>query len=195
MPAKTTKTTPKPAAWSSARKHLADWDKPALLALVKDLYDSSAPNRDFIQARCQGADGGGAVLETYRSKIIGQFFTKSKSGIGPLKLGEARKAIRDYRKATGNLAGTAELLMTYVENGTEFTRQYGDINERFYTSLESALDELAGLLRGRAREMYPQLCGRLTKVELVAGGIGWGYGDRVFQVVEDLKDALSPSAD
>ena len=161
---------------------------------MKDLYDSSVLNRDFIQARCQGADGGGGVLEIYRSKVIGQFFSKTKSGMGPLKLGEARKAIRDYRKATGNLSGTAELLMTYVENGTEFTRQYGDINERFYTSLESALGELAALLRGRAREMYPQLCGRLAKVELVARGIGWGYGDRVFEVVEYLKNALSPAA-
>ena len=43
--------------------------------------------------------------------------------------------------------------------------------------------------------MYPQLIERLTQVELMAGGIGWGYGDRVFEVVEDLKDALSPSAD
>ena len=34
----------------------------------------------------------------------------------------ARKAIRDYRRATRNLTGTAELLMTYVETGAEFTR-------------------------------------------------------------------------
>jgi len=192
MPAKTRKTATKPDGWSAARQHLANWDKPALLALVKDLYDSSAVNRDFIHARCEGAGGGGAVLETYRRKIIGQFFSKSFIGNGPLKLGEARKAIRDYRKATGNLAGTVELLMTYVENGTEFTRQYGDINERFYNSLESALDELAGLLRGKARETYPEVSERLATLEMKAGGIGWGYGDRVFEVVEDLKDELSP---
>jgi len=30
-----------------------------------------------------------------------------------------------YRKATGNLAGTLDLMLTYVENGTEFTRQFG----------------------------------------------------------------------
>jgi hypothetical protein len=152
-------------------------------------------NRDFIQARCQGGDGGGAVLETYRRKIIAQFFSKSTVGIGPLKLGEARKAIRDYRKATGNLAGTVELLMTYVESGTEFTSQYGDINERFYNSLESALDELAALLRGKARETYPLINGRLAKVARTAGGIGWGYGDHVFEVVEDLNDELSPADD
>ena len=41
---------------------------------------------------------------------MAQFFPAR--GIGKLKLGEARKAIRDYRKATGDLSGTAELLMT-----------------------------------------------------------------------------------
>ena len=33
---------------------------------------------------------------------------------------------------------------------------------------------------------------RLSKVALVAGGIGWGFGDHVFEVVEDLKDEFSP---
>ena len=75
-----------------------------------------------------------------------QFFPAR--GFGKLKLGEARKSIRDYRKATGNLPGTAELLMTDVENGTRFTREYGDIDERFYGSLKSALQKLATLLRG-----------------------------------------------
>ena len=80
---------------------------------------------------------------------MAQFFPAR--GIGKLKLGEARKAIRDYRKATGDLSGTAELLMTYVENGTRFTREFGDIDERFYSSVESALDELAASYAGRAK--------------------------------------------
>jgi hypothetical protein len=44
-----------------------------------------------------------------------------KSEFGKLKLAEAHKAIRDYWKATGSIPGTAELLMTYVENGVRFT--------------------------------------------------------------------------
>ena len=143
----TKKRTKKPGGWSTVRPHLTAWDKPALLALVKDLYEVAAENRDFIQARCQdgggGEESGGEVLEKYRRKIVEQFFPAH--GEGKLNLGEARKAIRDYRKATGNLPGTAELLMTYVENGAEFSHEYGDIDERFYSSVESALDELAAL--------------------------------------------------
>jgi hypothetical protein len=109
------KRTSQPGSWSAQRRHLATWDKPALLALVKDLYEAAANNRDFIQARCQAGESGGEILEKYRGKIVEQFYPAR--GEAKLKLGEARKAIRDYRKATGNLSGTAELLMTFVEQG------------------------------------------------------------------------------
>jgi hypothetical protein len=188
MPDEPTKPTKKPGGWSAARQHLTTWEKPALLALVKDLYDASAENRDFIRARCNAEDSGGEALEKYRWKIVEQFFPAR--GEGKLKLGEARKAIRDYRKATGNIPGTAELLMTYVENGTRFTDQYGDIDERFYSSVESALDELAALLRGEARDSYPQFVDRLAEVDRMASGIGWGFCDFVADVVGALEEEL-----
>jgi hypothetical protein len=155
---------------------------------VKDLYEAAAGNRDFIHARSKAGESGGEVLEKYRGKIVKQFFPAR--GFGKLKLGEARKAIRDYRKATGNLPGTAELLMTYVENGTRFTREYGDIDERFYSSVESALDELAALLRGEAQGMYPRFRDRLAKVEQMTDGIGWGFHDFVGDVVGRLEEEL-----
>lgn len=188
MPDEPKKPAKKPGGWSAARKRLATWDKPALLALVKDLHDAAPGNRHFIQARCQAEDSDGDALEPYRTKIVEQFYPKR--GFGKLKLGEARKAIRDYRKATGNIPGTAELLMTYVENGAEFTSQFGDIDERFYSSVESALDELAKLLRGPARELYPSFSERLTKVEQITGGIGWGFHDFISDVVRQLEDEL-----
>ena len=184
----TNQPTKQPGSWNAARQHLATWGKPALLALVKDLYDAAAVNRDFIQARCQADESGGEVLEKYRGKIVEQFFPKR--GEGKLKLGEARKAIRDYRKATGNIPGTAELLLTYVENGTKFTHEYGDIDERFYSSVESALAELSALLRGEARELYPQFSERLARVEQMSDGIGWGFHDFVAGLVGELENEL-----
>ena len=77
-----------------------------------------------------------------------------------------------------------------MENGTRFTHEYGDIDERFYSSVESALDELAALLRGEAREMYPQFSERLASVEQMTDGIGWGFHDFVADVVGRLEDEL-----
>src|SRR6266404_6267128 len=130
MSKETTKRIRKPGGWSTLRRHLVTWEKPALLTLVKDLYEADAENRDFIQARCQTGESGGEILEKYRGKIVEQFYPAR--GDGKLNLGEAHKAIRDYRKATGNLHGTVELLMTYVENGAEFTHEYGLLSSSSY---------------------------------------------------------------
>jgi hypothetical protein len=180
--------TKKPGGWSTVRQQLAAWEKPALLALLKDLYEADGETRDFVHARCQAGKCGGEALETYREKIIDQFFPSR--GDGKLNLKEARKAIRDYRNATGDIPGTAELMLTYVESGTRFTHEYGDMDERFYDSVESALDELAALLRGEAREMYPQFRNRLARVEQMTEGIGWGFHDFVGGVVEQLEVEL-----
>ena len=180
--------TKKPGGWSTVRQQLATWEKPALLALVKDFHETAAENRDFIHARSKTGEDSVEAFETYRGKIVEQFFPGR--GDGKLKLGEARKAIRDYRKATGDIPGTAELLLTYVESGTRFTHEYGDMDERFYDSVESALDELAALLRGEARGMYPQFRSRLARVEQMTDGIGWGFHDFVGGVVEQLEVEL-----
>ena len=125
------------------------------------------------------------MLETYRSKIVEKFYPKRVEG--KLKLGGARKAIREYRKATGNISGTAELLMTFVETGVRYTNDHGDINERFYSSVELALSELAAQLRGDARELYPQFRARMVKIEQETDGVGWGFHDFIADVVWRLE--------
>ena len=97
----------------------------------------------------QAETDDGTAAERYRRTIIEQFYPSR--GFGKLKLAEARKAIRDYRRATGNLTGTIDLLLTYVENGTQFTRQFGDVSEAYYDSLESVLHEMTQLLRKKIR--------------------------------------------
>ena len=179
----------KSAGWPNVRRQLDEWSKPALLVLLKDLYDASPDNRDFLQARLQAEESGGEALENYRRKIVEQFFPAR--GYGKLKLADARKAIRAYRKATGNLTGTIDLMLTYVENGTEFTREFGDINESFYNSLESVLNEMAQLLMREGSELYPRFRERVQHLSTHAGHIGWGYGDALREQVDHLESELA----
>jgi len=67
---------------------------------------------------------------------------------------------------------------------------YGDIDERFYNSVESALTELATLLRGPARELYPQFQDRLFKMESLTRDIGWGFHDFIKGLVAELHGEL-----
>ncbi len=82
-------------------------------------------------------------------------------------------------------------MLTYVENGTEFTYQFGDINESFYNSLESVLNEMAQLLMQQGREIYPQFRERVQGLTTRAGHIGWGYGDALQDQVYQLENALA----
>lgn len=88
MPDEIKKLNRKPAGWNGVRQQLATWERPALLALVKDLYAASEVGRDLVNARCQPAESSEATLEKYRRKIVEQFFPAR--GFGKLKLGEAR---------------------------------------------------------------------------------------------------------
>ncbi len=179
----------KPIGWSVIRRHLDAQSKPALVELVKDLYDASSGTRDFPHARVQAEVGDGTAVERYRRTIVEQFFPPR--GFGKLKLAEARKAIRDYRRATGHLAGTIDLMLTYVESGTQFTREFGDINEAYYNSLESVLHEMTQLLRKEDPSLYPEFRERIQRLGDHADHIGWGYGDYLRDQVYLLERELA----
>lgn len=174
--------------WSTVREQLAAWEKPALLALLKDLYETNAENRDFMDARCNTAEGHGVALEIYRAKIVEQFFPAK--GHGQLMLSAARKAIRDYRKATGNLLGAADLLITYVENGIRFTQKYGYIDDGLDSSLLSALSELATLLRKEGRRYYPEVRERLMRMAEQSRRTGSGLDECVQSILGQLEEEL-----
>lgn len=104
--------------WSDIKKEIQELNKEDLIVLVKDLYDNSKENKTFLAARfCKNNI---QILEKYKEKVIEPFFPKR--GFGKLQLAPAKKAIRDYKKATNDLLGTLDLMLTYVESGTEFTK-------------------------------------------------------------------------
>ena len=81
-------------------------------------------------------------------------------------------------------------MLTFVENGTEFTLQFGDIDEPFYNHLASVLNEMVQLLCQDA-ELYLRFRERIARLERHAGDIGWGYGDLLRQEVNFLEDELT----
>lgn len=189
MPAKkSTKPT-----WTAVRKQIKGWEPGALLALVKDLYDLAPANRDFLHARAAAATGDAATFAKYRKRVIDPFYPAR--GEGNLKLGEARKAIREYRKATGDIPGTIELLLVFCETGAEFTNEFGDIDERFYDSLGRGLDDLCDLVKQQGREAWEAVCDRLDKLVDDTDGIGWGYADDIRYSVADLREEFQPTDD
>jgi hypothetical protein len=190
---KSERTMKQKSAWTAIRNQLHKLDVPTLVNLVKDLHDATPTNRDFLAARFladEAPTGADRPIETFRRRIREIFNTRDHK----VRLADGRKAIREYRKATGDLLGTVDLMLSYVEEGTEFTCQYGDIDEPFYNSLCSVLAELRELLLGPTAECYPVMEPRLALVKQQAAGIGWGFGDFVHDVADELAERFSSSA-
>jgi len=65
------------------------------------------------------------------------------------RLRDARRLIRNYQKATKDSSGTLDLMLHYMETGTEFTNSYGDIKRAVLQQLESVLVDFARVFSSR----------------------------------------------
>lgn len=172
--------------WKKVRPRLKAMDKASIENLLGALWALSEENRSLIESRFALHGRGDEALMTFK-KMVDKEFDMSRHD-PPLRISRARKAIHDYGKATGDRRGTLELLVHLVEKGTAFTHKYGDIDERFYTDLELAFEEVVSRLSGGEEATW--LAGfrpRLARVVDSASDLGWGYGDALNDLFNKLN--------
>jgi len=179
----------KKPSWSQVKAILAQQEPKEVLKLVGDLYRLSKDNRVFIESRfLTGED----ALEHYKQVIADALYPdvyKNK----PIRLSVGKKAISDYRKATGDDLGVLELMVHYLEQGNDFTAEYGDIDAQFYDSLCSMMDRILEMLTHQSSDVVDQYIPRLEQVVLRASGIGWGYHDYISGQWEEFLEGLDES--
>jgi hypothetical protein len=186
------RTTP---TWTDIRRKLGQTDMDYVIGIVKALFDFSKENRTFLASRLYPETDWSPLLEKYRKQVSDAVFPDPPRQI---RLGDARKAISAYKKATSDLAGTAELMLVYVESGTDCASSYGVDYESFYDSLISMMDDLLELLCDeRNRRLLERLRERVLDLYRKADGIGWGYHDYLIDRLAEvgLLDSESEGSD
>lgn len=173
--------------WNDVRKVLASHDSAKLADLVRDLYLLSQENRDFLNTRYLASEDR---LGPYKKMIEESIYPDMYSN-KPVRISLAKKAIRRYTKATNDVAGTLELMVYFVERGTKFTADCGDIDEAFYSSLESMFGRVLDTLKRSAPEVMARFLPRLTAVRDAADGIGWGYYDYLCDALEQAFPSVA----
>ena len=150
----------KKTAWRDVKAILSEKDKRELLKLVGDLYSLNKDNKVFIHSRFRI---GKEQLEPYKKVISDALYPdiyKNKS----IRLSAGRKAISEYRKATKDTIGSIELMVHYLECGNQFTVNFGDIDEQFYSSLASMFKSILHTLIKEPSEVQEQYFSRLERV-------------------------------
>ncbi len=180
------------ASWSEVKKALAGHSKSGLLGLIADLYDYSAQNRNFLHARFStGAD----PLRPYKKLIVDALFPDAMKN-KPVRIVDAKRAISDYKKAIGDQKGLLELMLFFVETGTAFTLDLGDMDESFYLALERMYEKTIELLLTFDEETIDAYYNRFEKLVSSTRDIGWDYHDTLADIFceafpdEDEADPL-----
>jgi hypothetical protein len=156
--------------FSEVKSELKKLDKEDLIKHISELYKKYKPVKEYFDFYISQEEN--KILELYKDKVAEGFFPKRGD---QLKLSISRKAINDFKKLGTSQESVADLLLHFVENGVEFTNNYGDINESFYTSIENTYHNALDLLAKNG--ILERFKGRAFKVIADTEGIGWGFHD------------------
>jgi hypothetical protein len=176
--------------WTEIRQQLKAAPNEVLLDMIKGLYGLSAENKAYLRTTLSPARQDSELLEKSRRQVIRAIYPENTQNPHMPHFGESRQVIRAYQKATGDVSGTLDLMLTHVERGTDFTCAFGDIDEPFYKALETMLANATQLLlkSPEAPRLYETFSPRFENLSRKASKIGWGYGDSVDQMVDELRE-------
>jgi hypothetical protein len=122
-------------------------------------------------------------MQPYKATIRAAFYpiaTMSRT-----RLARGRQAISEYTKAANDPLGTLELMVYYVECGTQLAGDVGDIAPWFYSTLTTMFDQVLQTLQPSDHETIDRFLPRLASIVNRAEDIGWGYYDNLSDALEE----------
>lgn len=165
---------------SALKKYLKDCPKEVLIDDISELFKRFPAVKDYYQVKLSPGDDS-QVLDKYKKAIEKEFFPAR--GIGKASLSAARKAVTEYKKVCKTPIGLADLMLFYVEQGVKFTNAYGDIDERFYNSMESMYAKaVEHIVKTQLQDKFEDRCRKIVKD---TSGIGWGFHDMLSEIYEE----------
>ena len=161
------------AAWSHVKAKLAVLDRSAVLGLLHDLYTASKDNQAFFHARFGlGED----VLAPYK-RTISRWLWPDVLRNQVVSVSKAKQAISDYKKAVGEPAGVAELMVSYCEQAAGFCQDVGYQDEGYFNALVRMFEQAVKLVATLDAKGCDDYIMRLGRVREISHDFGYGVGD------------------
>ena len=170
MTKRSPRTQPK---WADVKAKLASLDKIGLIGLVQDLYAAHKDNQTFLHTRfALGED----VLEPYK-ETLDRWLWPDRLRNHDVSVAKAKQAISGYRKAVGEPAGLAELMVYFCENAAGFSNDVGYQDEGYFNALVNMFEQAIRITRQLSAGDCDALIVRLGRVRTISHNLGYGVGD------------------
>ena len=170
------------------RQYLRKREHKELIDEIADLYKKFDSVKSYYQASVFDDDQG--VLEKFKLIIELEFFPKSIYAEPPCRLSVAKKAISDYKKISCSDQNLADIMLFYVECGIRFTNEYGDIDDRFYSSMGSVYANACEFIYENSLQEHFQVRALTAVTDTL--DCGWGFNeylcDTYYQYFDDIDE-------
>ena len=174
----------KSTTWADIKRNIDHMDRTGLVGVIRDLYEANNVNKRFLQARFVPA---APVLAEYRRLVRNAVFPDPFSQ-RPIRLRDGTAAIAEYKRATGDPAGAVDLMLEFIEAGTEQAADLGYGEDAYFAALERKVKEVVKCLDALPEPARGEATARLIKLGEYQGTIGWGYCDFLGDVAATLHD-------
>jgi hypothetical protein len=166
--------------WTDVKAKLADLDRTNLMGLVQDLYAAHKDNQTFLHTRFGlGED----VLKPYK-ETLERWLWPDVLRNQDISVAKAKQAISSYRKAVGEPAGLAELMVSYCESAAGFSDNIGYQDEGYFDALVHMLEQALKVTCQLPAGDRDALIARMDRVRTISHNFGYGVGD-------DMDDLLA----
>jgi hypothetical protein len=154
--------------WTDVKTKLASLDRAGLLGLVQDLYAAHPDNRTFLHTRFGLVQD---VLEPYKQTLDRWLwpdaFRKQDTSVA-----NAKQAISNYKKAVGDPAGMAELMVFYCEQASGFASNVGYQDESYFEALVRMFGQAVVTANTLPADTRDALIARLDRVRSMSHKCG-----------------------
>jgi hypothetical protein len=166
------RTTSKPT-WTDVQAAVTSFDRLGLLGLIQDLYAAHRDNQAFLHARFGLGDN---VLKPYK-ETLDRWLWPDVLRNQDTSVVKAKQAISSYRKAVGEPAGLAELMVFYCERAAGFCNDVGYQDDGYFDALVRMFEQALKIIVQLPDGARPALVTRLDRVRLISHNLGYGVGD------------------
>jgi len=157
------------------KKELKKLDKNELIDLISDLYKKHKSTKEYLDFYVRPNER--ELFNKYRDIVFEAFYPTHGY---ELKLKKGKSAISDFKKFSPSPELVVELMLFYVKTGVDFTNDFGDINEGFYSSLGTTF--VGALNRMEKENLLEHFAEQVSIIVTETHGIGWGFHDYICEV-------------
>jgi hypothetical protein len=159
--------------WTDVKAKLASLDRMGLIGLVQDLYTLHKDNQTFLHTRFGlGEDALKPYKETMDRWLWPDVLRNQDTSVA-----KAKQAISSYRKAVGEAAGLAELMVFFCERAAGFCNDVGYQDESYINALVNMFEQAIKVTRQLSAGDRDALIARLDRVRTISHNLGYGVGD------------------